>query len=79
MYKFTKAYKIWKEAPEDIQDVTTPLDFAHEGSREQRFLETEAYVAHVIQHFKQYTHFRFGIPRTLKDFCSCSKFEDKGL
>lgn len=79
MYKLTKAYKIWKEAPHDIQDATTPLDFAHEGSREQKFLETEAYIAHVMQHVKQWTHFHYGIPRKLKDFCSCDEFKEKGL
>jgi hypothetical protein len=79
MYKLTKAYKIWREAPPDIQDVTTPLDFAIYGSREMKFLETEAFISHVWQHFKQYTHFRFGIPRTLNSFCSCDEFEEKGL
>lgn len=75
MHRFTHAYKVWKSAPQEIQDATTPEDFA--GKYELRFLQTTGEMAHFIQHLKQHLWYKYNLfPNSVKleNFCACMKY-----
>jgi hypothetical protein len=71
MYRLTKAYRIWKDAPKKIQDATLPEDFAK--GWELKFLLIDGKVSHFIHHVKQHFGMRVDI------FCECCEFERWGL
>jgi hypothetical protein len=80
MYQLTKAYHIWKDAPMEIHDATTPEDFAK--GWEVKFLEVDGEIAHFFQHLKQWLWWKFDLyPNSMRIeyYCNCDKFERWGL
>lgn len=71
MYRLTKAYRTWNNAPENIHEATCPEDFAR--GIELKLLLIDGLIAHFLQHVKQH----LGIHTDL--FCECCEFEKWGL
>lgn len=80
MHRLTHAYKVWKHAPQDVYEATTPEDFAK--GWEVWFFKVDGNVSHFFQHVKQWLWFKFNLfPGSMKieNHCTCSQFKKLGI